>query len=899
MMFGVLAISTDSDMKAALQLSLCLIFLQTWGQENFLKEAEALEASGDFAGSYAQYRSAADIFYANNEFKEYAATHLKMIYNQVQLGNPFQARSLAASTLGFLENELPQELESIAEAKALLGLSNLNLARNEEALELLLEAEQLFTSENAAKARCLDAIGLAYTNNENNQLASQYLERGLRLRRTLFGAQSVEVANSYNNLGRVYAIEDPLQAVIYFNRARDIYEKQLGSAARRTLRAKINIAFASREQGNYDEAITILNEVKSIYEEEFGKENTNVAFVISIIGRIQKDQEKYENALLSQKEALQIYLNLFGEKHQEVANTYYLIGELYLSKEEFKTSLSFYQKAVYANLPDQSFTDDYELPVLTNYLNGDVLLTSLRGKATCLEYLHYQKSLNVKDLVGAVDTYVKCDELITNIRRKRLNEQDKLRLGNAAKEIYENGIQLSLNLSEGSFNKKKYLERAFEFCERSKSSVLLEAITESKAKEFAGIPADLLVLEDSLKDEISYLEQELASSEEDKQELEDLLFSYQNNYRSFVEQLESEYPDYFQLKYDQKIANSLTVQSKLQKNSALLSYFIGKEEIYTFIITKNGIDAKRRAKSKDFDRLPKGLRNAIKFKIEKSFETTSRSLYEQLIPKLPSYVNQLVILPDGALGTIPFEALLHPKENKRYLMQDYRVSYDYSATLFSNRKMETNIENPQILLVAPIDFRYEELQMTSLPGSETEIEEIELLFRGNNCVPKVQVGVQASEYNFKQEELGNYQYVHFATHGLVNESEPALSRIFLSAGNDQDGSLYTGEIYNLDINADLVTLSACETGLGKVAKGEGIVGLSRALQYAGANNIIVSLWQVADESTSQMMIEFYKYNLHNNHHGYNTALRQAKLSLLNSDDYAQPYYWAPFILVGM
>ena len=134
---------------------------------------------------------------------------------------------------------------------------------------------------------------------------------------------------------------------------------------------------------------------------------------------------------------------------------------------------------------------------------------------------------------------------------------------------------------------------------------------------------------------------------------------------------------------------------------------------------------------------------------------------------------------------------------------------------------------------------------------------------------------------------------------LSMNQNPALSRIFLKPDEKEDGSLYTGEIYNLNINADLVTLSACETGLGKVAKGEGIVGLSRALQYAGANNIIVSLWQVADESTSQMMIEFYKYNLNNDHHGYNTALRHAKLSLLDSEKYARPYYWAPFILVGM
>ena len=887
-------------MKLLPHIVLIFISFQIVAQQQYLDEAIAKESVGDFEKSYKSYKQAADIFYANHQFKEYAETHLKMVDNQIHLGNPFHARSLAENTLTFLDNELPENQELIAEAKSLLGLSQLNLAKNDEALEQLLEAEGMFTSDNAAKATCLDAIGQVYTNNENYQLASQYLEQGLRMRRTLFGAQSIEVGNSYNNLGRVYAINDPLQATIYFNRARDIYEKELGSSDRRTLRAKINIAFANREQGNYEKAIGQLNEVKSIYEQEFGKENTNVAFVISIIGRILKDQEKYESALLNQQEALQIYLDLYGEKHQEVANTYYLIGEIYRSKEEYKTSLSFYQKAVYANLPDQSPVDDYDLPELTNYLNGDVLLTSLTGKALALEYLHYQKTINVKDLVGAVDTYIKCDELITNIRRKRLNEQDKLRLGNAAKEVYENGIQLSLNLSDGSFNKKKYLKRAFEFCERSKSSVLLEAITESKAKEFAGIPGELLVLEDSLKDEISYIEQELAASEEDNQELEDLLFSYQNSYRSFIEKLESEYPEYYQLKYDQEIASVESIQQKLSPGTAMLSYFIGEDELYVFIITEKGIDAERKPKSEQFDRLPKGFRNAIKYKIDQSFEKSSKALYDQLIPKLSSKISQLVILPDGALGTIPFESLVNPDEDKtRYLLQDYHISYDYSATLFTQRKANSGSTNPQILLVAPIDFQYDDLKMSSLPGSEKEIEEIELLFKGSNCIPKVQIGVNASESNFKQEQLNNYQFVHFATHGLVNESEPALSRIFLSAGNDQDGSLYTGEIYNLDIAADLVTLSACETGLGKVAKGEGIVGLSRALQYAGANNIIVSLWQVADESTAQMMIEFYKYNLHNDHHGYNTALQQAKLSLLNSENYSKPYYWAPFILVGM
>ncbi|MEM6737909.1 MAG: CHAT domain-containing tetratricopeptide repeat protein [Bacteroidota bacterium] len=889
----------------SLHLALLSAFVLN-GQQDILDKASRLESDGDFAKSYEYYKKAAHLFYENSEYKEYIRIQLKMVNCQIQLGNPFLARSLSENMVTFLQESLPNEKESYAKAKTLVGLSYLNLARNDEALAHLLEAELIFKMESAEKAQCLDAIGQVYTNNQNYQLASQYLEQGLKLRTKLFGIQSLEVGNSYNNLGRVYASYKPLQAIIYFNRAKKIYEASLGSDDRRTLRAQINIAFSNREQGNYLEALNLLNGVKLMYEQRFGKENLNVAYIQSLMGRILKDQEKYENALLNQKEALQVYLSLYGEKHQEVANTYYLIGEIYRAKKEFKISCSFYQKAIYANLPGQHPTDDYDLPEFTNYLNPDVLLSSLVAKALALEDLHYQKTLNVRDLVGAVDTYVKCDELITIIRRKRLTEQDKIRLGNIAKDVYENGIQISLNLSEGSFNKKNYLARAFEFCERSKSSVLLEAITESRAKEFSGIPQQLLILEDSLRDEISYLEQELATTQTlNKQAWKDLLFTYQNNYRTFIADLEMNYPDYYQLKYSQQIASLGEVQKKLSENTAMLSYFIGKQEVYVFIITSKDIKAERIQKNDRFDRLPKALRNAIKYKIKDAFFKIAKSLHVQLIPKLKSYVNQLIILPDGALGTIPFEVLIDRRSegteytDHRYLIRDYTISYDYSATLFTQRDQNDAIENPEILLVAPIHFHENELGISSLPGSEKEIEEIALLFQGNNCVPKVQMGKNASEFNVKKETLSNYQFVHFATHGIVNESQPSLSRIFLSPDENQDGSLFAGEIYNLDINADLVTLSACETGLGKVAKGEGIVGLSRALQYAGANNIIVSFWQVADESTAQMMIEFYKYHLYNDHHGYNTALRQAKLSLLYSNQYSRPYYWAPFILVGM
>jgi len=125
-----------------------------------------------------------------------------------------------------------------------------------------------------------------------------------------------------------------------------------------------------------------------------------------------------------------------------------------------------------------------------------------------------------------------------------------------------------------------------------------------------------------------------------------------------------------------------------------------------------------------------------------------------------------------------------------------------------------------------------------------------------------------------------------------------LSRIFLNSQGNEDGSLYCGEIYNLTMNADLVVLSACETGLGKISTGEGVIGLSRALVYAGAKNIIVSFWKVADESTAELMVDFYKIHLQDKSKSFSESLQRAKLDLMKNGKYASPYYWAPFVLIG-
>ena len=228
-----------------------------------------------------------------------------------------------------------------------------------------------------------------------------------------------------------------------------------------------------------------------------------------------------------------------------------------------------------------------------------------------------------------------------------------------------------------------------------------------------------------------------------------------------------------------------------------------------------------------------------------------------------------------------------------YLVKDYSVSYQYALALhyqgYSRPQHRMNAN--KALLCAPVTFE----GLPALPGTDHEIRDLKDILARKGITPEMLLEAEASEQQVKTASLSQYKYIHLATHGVVDEVNPKDSRILLKQSDQEDGFLYSGEIYNLDLDASLVTLSACETGLGRISKGEGIIGLSRALLYAGAENLVVSLWNVADQSTAQLMVDFYQ---HVENAQFGTALKTAKLAMIDSEIYAHPYYWAPFILVG-
>ncbi|MCI0615077.1 CHAT domain-containing protein [bacterium] len=271
----------------------------------------------------------------------------------------------------------------------------------------------------------------------------------------------------------------------------------------------------------------------------------------------------------------------------------------------------------------------------------------------------------------------------------------------------------------------------------------------------------------------------------------------------------------------------------------------------------------------------------------------------------------MILVLDGVLHYLPFETLITNEDG--LLIQDFRISYAPSATIWANLRTRTKLPNKKELAafadpVLNTDSQNSEMSETSsnyhlqrLRYSRNEVQAIAALYPKD--LSGVYLAQDATEAKFKSERISDYKVIHFATHAVIDDQIPRRSGVILSPDekNGADGILQLYELRNLNLNAQLVVLSACQTGLGKLVKGEGIVGLMRAFFSAGARNVVVSLWNVDDKSTAQLMKNFYKHM--KNGKSRVESLRQAKLDLLQSAEkgyaaYKAPYYWSPFVLVG-
>lgn len=525
---------------------------------------------------------------------------------------------------------------------------------------------------------------------------------------------------------------------------------------------------------------------------------------------------------------------------------------------------------------------------------------------------------------------------------------------------------------------------AFKIVESSRARSLLDMLGEAGADITAGVPAELI----QRKEENLARQQEIAqaltgaslSEETNKKSNDDLqaeLDKLSIEYDSIENQIRSASPRYSALTAPQPLTLAEVQQQVLDDKTALLEYSLGNQNSYLWAATQGGValyklparsvvdqqaidlraqlvPTKLRTRIVGIDvaaNQTRGLGVAPPAAGEASaFVTASNALYKTAVEPAASMVGdkRLLVVADGALNYVPFEALVTAGGGSDYsalpyLIKTNEIVYAPSASVVAVvRKQATKPVGKNVLLVADPIFNSNDprskgvaagaaasgdtrglglssaladvsgspvtasggaaqgLPLARLMGTRREAEGIAQLVKASGGTADVWLDQNASEANVQTKDIKKYRAVHIATHGLLNAERPQFTGVVLSlVGNKSgDGFLRTDEIFNLAMGSPLVMLSACETGLGKEKRGEGVIGLTRAFMYAGAPTVGVSLWSVSDNSTAELMTDFYKRMMTGQGMAPSAAMRDAQIAMITGKKYSRPFFWAPFVLNG-
>ncbi len=751
-------------------------------------------------------------------------------------------------------------------------------------------------------ARNYNLLGIILWEEGNSNLALEYLEKSILINEEL---ETAELGTAYNDLGLIYQDIDFNTSLNYYQMALDHYQQYYPEIHAKNALLLSNLGLVHFDNGALDLAQNYFQESKAIWEAIYPNQNhASKAYMLNNLGRVAQERGEYEASLQYFQEALAMYQELYGVRHPEIANTWNLIATSHLKNGNFEDGLISVQDALIANSEGFESIIVEENPPVSDYISWKTFLSSLLNKSKLLRQQYVAKTIRIRDLQNAMAALETADSVLNVVRQSASSKKDKLLLGTISSQIYQEAVSLCYFLSVETQQSHKYYARAFYFSEKAKGIVLLESINDSKIKAFSGIPDSLLQQEKDIRREISFLEQQMAlRPAAGATDAKERLFELNRTYEALQQNLESNYANYFNLKYSIRPVALSALQSTLNPETVVLEYMITEREVYVFTISRKKVALTSLAKNDRLDALINGLRNTVRFQVKEYYVDLAHQLYKELFPsKLKNSFEHVVVVQDGRLTALPMESLLAKKVNYQkknytelpYLVREYAFSYAYSATLWYQNSLKVKNENKEIALLAPVEFQ----RQANLPATEKEANEIARVSTQNDYAVNIFLRAQANEEEIKSGKLEDYAIIHLATHGRVDEVNPDLSYVSLGRKGSEDGDLFAGEVYNLQLNADLVTLSACEVGLGKYSKGEGVIGLGRAFMYAGANNLILSLWKVSDEATSQLMIDFYTTAYTNQKSGYHAALRQAKLGLISQEKLAAPYYWSAFFLVG-
>lgn len=503
-------------------------------------------------------------------------------------------------------------------------------------------------------------------------------------------------------------------------------------------------------------------------------------------------------------------------------------------------------------------------------------------------------------------------------------------------DVFTGAIDLLVNLGRES--------EAFEVAEAYHARAFLDVLAESRIDLRKELSVAQRQREETLFKRIADIQKEWwkPTAKGREPQLQAELEKAEQELEEFQLELRRHIPRYASVTYPPPIKPERIARDLLDADTALIEYVLSDNKSFAWVIHQGRLTAVALPPRKEIESAVSEYRAALSEKLSAltvnraiaDINGKGRALYQKLLAPLEtrlSSAKKLIIVADGALLYLPFEALAREVNSPaakgattEYLIERFAISYAPSATALAAinevNKTSTGTAKGVIAFGDPVyagaktddkepvvaasrkpglnHLTERSFDFKQLPYTRDEVNAIASLFAA--AERRTFLGAEAREEQVKTADLSRYRYVHFAAHGLIDEEHPARSGIVLSAPGEskEDSVLQVGEVVRLKLNADLVTLSACRTGLGKLLNGEGMIGLTRAFLYAGADSVVVSLWGVNDLATAELMKAFYR-NLKQGA-AKDEALRQAKLSLIKGkrNTWRHPYFWAPFVLTG-
>jgi CHAT domain-containing protein/Tfp pilus assembly protein PilF len=719
-------------------------------------------------------------------------------------------------------------------------------------------------------------------------------------------AQSLGQGNVYYNKGDIYLrIGDFLKALEFYNKAMRFYKKE------GTIYCQANVYLRQGtiyfNTGNNAKAIEMYDKALCIYDRVGNP--LDQGNVCSAIGDIYSRSGKYSRALEMYDKSL-VFFKKIGYPIC-LGNSYHNVGEVYSKIGNYSKALSLYEKA----LEQYAKIEEIEAASFSLYEKAQIMIKQgKRDKGLSF----YEKAILKLEKVRFQSVF---PELNINFIR----------------EIYNKYEEVTLLMIEN-----KYHYKAFKYAATMKARVFLDRMGEGLVPLEKGLKPELKEQREKLLAKLSNLSkkmQETGGKEEQKlAELKEQYKKVENEFEELLIKIRLDNPLYASVRYPEPVSLKELRKKVLKKGEILLRYFISPDATYVFLISK-----------KSFKVVPIKIKaDKIKSHVNLYLEAVENKtgdvkfygeiLYQELFKPIEGKLEKdhdVIIVPDAHLEKIPFEALISGENESGkpvYLIEKYRLKYIQSASVLSilrkhyQRERETysfigfgdpvydyesfKVGKPEKGSTARSSKEENEIKdvirtryaqsggiLDRLPGSGEEVRSIGKLFENKEQKAVLYSREQATEEKAKSANLKEFDFIHFACHGLLNDDFQSLVLSQDIPGAKEDGYFTLNEIMNCDYNAKLVVLSACQTGAGKMEKGEGVTGLTRAVMYAGTPAVVASLWKVDDNAAQELMVRFYK-NLLENNMSKTEALRQAKLDLIKSNAYSSPVSWSAFVLYG-